>query len=135
MQRITYQRYFFVIFLHISKIITIFGTPLPLRGGFPPKIHSHSAVYTQRMGVFLPVLCTPFSVRIYTAFMQAYAAYRRPQNIEFYSIWQKKHPFICVCAKFVVSLQPILGKSVSQRIFPSNIHYFLCNTIYKNSSV
>ena len=38
--------------------------------------------------------------------MQAYAAYRRLQNIEFYSIRQKKHPNTCVCAIFVVSLQP-----------------------------
>ena len=85
-----------------------FGTPLPLRGGFPPRIHSRPAVHTQRMGVFLPVLRTSFSVRLYAAFMRAYAAYRRPQNIEYYSIWQKKHPFTCVCAVFVVSLQPIL---------------------------
>ena len=60
------------------------------------------------MGVFLPVLRTSFSVRLYAAFMRAYAAYRRPQNIEFHSIRQKKHPFTCVCAVFVVSLQPIL---------------------------
>ena len=46
------------------------------------------------LGVFLPVLRTPFSVRIYTAFMQAYAAYRRPQNIEFYSIRQKKKTYL-----------------------------------------
>ena len=38
--------------------------------------------------------------------MLAYAAYRRPQNIEFYSIRQKKHPFICVYQKKVVNLQP-----------------------------
>ena len=41
------------------------------------------------MGVFLPVLRTSFNVRLYAAFMRAYAAYRRPQNIEFYSIRQK----------------------------------------------
>jgi hypothetical protein len=81
--------------------------------GAPSKIHSHSAVHTQMMGVFLPVLCTPFSVRIYTAFMQTYAAYRRPQNIEFYSIWQKNtHLFAYVqnllylCSRFWENLYP-----------------------------
>ena len=73
----------------VKSVRCYFGTPLPLRGGFPPKIHSHPAVHTQRMGVFLPVLRTPFNVRLYAAFMRAYAAYRRPQNIEFYSIRQK----------------------------------------------
>ena len=61
-----------------------------------------------KMGVFLPILRTPFRVRLYAAFMLAYAAYRRPLNIEFYSIRQKKHPKTCVCAVFVVNLQPIL---------------------------
>ena len=31
-----------------------------------------------KMGVFLPVLRTLFNVRLYAAFMPAYAAYRRP---------------------------------------------------------
>ena len=53
---------------------------------------SLNADHTQRMGVFLPILRTPFNVRLYAAFMRAYAAYRRPQNIELYSIWQKKTP-------------------------------------------
>ena len=39
--------------------------------------------------------------------MRVYAAYFRPQNIELYSIWQKKHLFICICAFFVV---PLRGK-------------------------
>ncbi len=51
------------------------------------------------LGVFLPVLRTSFSVRLYAAFMHAYAAYRRPQNIEFYSIRQKKTPiFLRMCS-------------------------------------
>ena len=40
--------------------------------------------------------------------MRAYAEYFRPQNIEFHSIWQKKHPFICIYAKKVV---PLRGES------------------------
>ena len=55
-------------------------------------------------GCLLLVLRTSFSVRLYAAFMRAYAAYRRTQNIELHSIWQKKHPFSCVCAVFVVPL-------------------------------
>ena len=46
------------------------------------------------MGAFLPVLCTPFSVRLYAAFMLTYAAYRRSQNIEFYSICKKNTRFL-----------------------------------------
>ena len=38
--------------------------------------------------------------------MLAYAAYRRTQNIEFYSIKQKKHQNTCVYQKKVVNLQP-----------------------------
>ena len=41
-------------------------------------------------------------------FMRAYAACFRPQNIEFHSIWQKKHPNSCICAFFVVPLRPII---------------------------
>ncbi len=101
-------RFFFSRLCAIVKSVRwYFGTPLPLRGGFPPRIHSHPAVHTQRMGVFLPVLRTSFSVRLYAAFMQAYEAYRRPQNIEFYSIWQKNtHLFAYVqnllylCSRF-----------------------------------
>ena len=48
----------------------------------------------KQMGVFLPVLRTPFSVRLYAAFMLAYAAYRRPQNIELHSIRQKNTHFL-----------------------------------------
>jgi hypothetical protein len=51
--------------------------------------------------------------------MRAYAAYRRPQNIEFYSIRQKKHPFSCVCAVFVVNLQAII------KITQPTDYYFL----------
>ena len=40
-------------------------------------------------GCLLLVLRTSFSVRLYAAFMRAYAAYRRTQNIELHSIWQK----------------------------------------------
>ena len=51
------------------------------------------------MGVFLPVLRTSFRVRLYAAFMRAYAAYRRPQNIEYYSIRQKKTPiYLRMCS-------------------------------------
>ena len=57
------------------------------------------------MDVFLPVLRTSFRVCLYAAFMRAYAAYLQPQNIEFYSIKQKKYPNSCVCAVFVVPLR------------------------------
>ena len=81
----------------VKSVRWYFGTPLPLRGGFPPRIHSRPAVHTQRMGVFfastLYIVHRPFVVHLYAAFMRAYAAYRRPQNIEFHSIRQKKHPF------------------------------------------
>ena len=40
--------------------------------------------------------------------MLAYVACFRPQNIEFHSIWQKKHPNSCICAEFVV---PLRGKN------------------------
>ena len=70
-------------------------------------LRSHPADHMRDIGVFLPVLRTPFSVRIYTAFMQTYAAYRRTQNIEFYSIRQKKTPIylhMCIfCCKFAAA--------------------------------
>ena len=61
----------------ISKKL-YFGTPLPLRGGFPPKVQLHFAAHTQANGCFLSVLRTPFNIRLYAAFMRTYAAYRRP---------------------------------------------------------
>ena len=91
----------------VKSVRWYFGTPLPLRGGFPPNVTFAQCRPYAKMGAFLPVLRTPFRVRLYAACMRAYAAYFRPQNIEFYSIRQKKHPIICVCAIFVVNLQPI----------------------------
>ena len=38
--------------------------------------------------------------------MLAYAAYFRPQNIELHSILLNNYTNICICAKFVVNLQP-----------------------------
>ena len=73
----------------VKSVRWYFGTPLPLRGGFPPNVTVACCGAYAKMGVFLPVLRTPFRVRLYAAFMQAYAAYRRPQNIELYSIRQK----------------------------------------------
>ena len=34
------------IYLHICNFFCKFGTPLPLRGGFPPKIQPRPAVHT-----------------------------------------------------------------------------------------
>ena len=42
--------------------------------------------------------------------------HRHPKNIEFYSIWQKSTLKICVCAKFVVNLHPILKCGVSTSV-------------------
>ena len=62
----------------------------------------------------------------FVVFMRAYAAYFRPQNIELYSIWQKKTPIYllsrfaqtinfaincensCICAIFLLPLRPII---------------------------
>ena len=41
-------------------------------------LRSRPADHMRDMGVFLPVLRTPFNIRLYAAFMRAYAAYRRP---------------------------------------------------------
>ena len=38
--------------------------------------------------------------------MLAYAACFRPQNIELHSILLNNYTNICICAKFVVNLQP-----------------------------
>ena len=75
------------------KIVVLRGH----RHGFavPPRRYGRilQPIHKQ-MGVFLPVLRTSFNVRLYAAFMRAYAAYRRPQNIEFYSIRQKNTHFL-----------------------------------------
>lgn len=91
----------------LEAVLTTFDL-LPLvfnRGPFEGTV-AFCGAYA-KIGVFLPVLHTPFSVRLYAACMRAYAAYIRPQNIELHSIWQKKHPIICVCAVFVVPLHKI----------------------------
>ena len=50
------------------------------------------------MGVFFAstmyIVHRPFVLRLYAAFMRAYAAYRRTQNIELHSIWQKNTHFL-----------------------------------------
>ena len=92
-------------------------TPPCFQQGPLRMLCSLNADHTQRMGVFLPVLRTPFNVRLYAAFMRAYAAYRRPQNIELYSIWQKKHPKTCVCARFVVILHAKLELIIKSKIY------------------
>ena len=75
----------------MSKIVVLRHAPSPT-GGFPPKVQSHFAAHTQANGCFLSVLRTPFNIRLYAAFMQAYAAYKPPikHGISFYL--QKKHP-------------------------------------------
>ena len=82
--------------------------PFPCGVGSLRMLHSRPAVHTQnKMGAFFASTAYFVSCSSICRIMRAYAAYRRPQNIEFYSIRQKKHPFSCVCAVFVVNLQAI----------------------------
>ena len=93
------------------KIVVLRGH----RHGFavPPRRYGRilQPIHKQ-MGVFLPVLRTPFNVRLYAAFMPAYTAYKPPIKHRILFYLQKKHPFICVCEKFVVPL-PRFSRRVS----------------------
>ena len=64
--------------------------------------------------------------------MLAYAAYRRPQNIELHSIWQKKTK-TCVCA-IVKSVRWYFGTPLPLRGgFPPNVTFAACS-LYANIS-
>ena len=77
----------------VKSVRCYVGTPLPLWVG---SLRRYSRVLQpiRKDGCLLLVLRTSFSVRLYAAFMRAYAAYRRPQNIEFHSIKQKNTHFL-----------------------------------------
>ena len=87
----------------------------------------HPTPYTPHLTPYT-IHPTPYTIKIGALFffMRAYAAYFRPQNIELYSIWQKKTPIYflsrfaqtinfaincensCICAIFLLPLRPII---------------------------
>ena len=89
---------------HTQRMGVNSARPFPYGVGSLRMLRSRPAVHTQRMGVFLPVLRTLFNVRLYAAFMLAYAAYKPPIKHRIIFYLQKKHPNCCICAVFVVNL-------------------------------
>ena len=65
----------------LCKKMNYFGTPLPLRGGFPPNVQSRPTGHTQS-NLFSSVLRTLFN----TAYLLIYAsilAYKRSKTMNF----------------------------------------------------
>jgi hypothetical protein len=62
---------------HAKDVVNSTNSPLFQQGPLR-MLRSRPADHLRDMGVFLPVLRTPFNVRLYAAFMRAYATYRRP---------------------------------------------------------
>ena len=100
-----------VFFLCIPNIILYFGTPLPLRGGFPPKVRSRPAGCMQVSLFFciplpssLPIIACLRVCGIACAIrMVSKASYNRGVH----SALQKKCSITCIHAIFVVSLHSI----------------------------